>query len=627
MYRALFLGLVLGSGMLWAGAPMDLDSPFLKTVILLNRYNQIEEAEILQAEIEGENLKMRKPDGTLIVANKAKVLGILPRLPSPDLTYTQAQAQRAYQVLVSARQDFPGRIETSASVLSTWRSLTQEPSRHEKVLADTQEKGRRAWLEKLAPGTDQPAPVDMVAYLQEGKELLKSTGDNQRLVKERLEQVKQLMSIELDHVRRLELSPRWEEVGVLVPVGVACFILVVGLWMFANIGNCLVALRAGVIRIDRQGGRAIHLGGFLNLIYASLAGGLLFYVFSPPAPPKETSVKTLEESHLDKALYLSMNTGAKWSWQNPSSVQVAAPEWVNFIGGKIAHKEVRLNQFLAFSSPHLAFEKSRISWIQPIQLAILPLQLQFGLKVGEENLSIANLKVETFRLGGLPLGSYIGGHLLAALLPAYADWDQTLGLASGATWEWVGTETLKLQTPKVLPRSEKTSGQNLGQTQKPVFQEKISGIDLAKIFSAGFGEVYLNRYVELTGQIYEVSSSRRLGNNLAGEIVRQGITRSGGVDAVAKVDSMGSEDFPDIFYLATDSDGSAKKIKLKCLVKSSQTYFQDSRGDIYEGGKNPGMDEPLVRRGKLALFKGGRVEGFQNDTIEIYGSEPPTEAP
>ena len=40
MYRALFLGLVLASGMLWAGAPMDLDSPFVKTALIKKSWTE-----------------------------------------------------------------------------------------------------------------------------------------------------------------------------------------------------------------------------------------------------------------------------------------------------------------------------------------------------------------------------------------------------------------------------------------------------------------------------------------------------------------------------------------------------------------------------------------------------------
>jgi hypothetical protein len=74
------------------------------------------------------------------------------------------------------------------------------------------------------------------------------------------------------------------------------------------------------------------------------------------------------------------------------------------------------------------------------------------------------------------------------------------------------------------------------------------------------------------------------------------------------------EDF-DIFYLKSTP-------RIKCFIKSGQTFVTDSRRDIYVGPKaNIVNAEPLIKNGLRVKFKKeGRVEGLNKiGEIEIYG--------
>jgi hypothetical protein len=184
-----------------------------------------------------------------------------------------------------------------------------------------------------------------------------------------------------------------------------------------------------------------------------------------------------------------------------------------------------------------------------------------------------------------------------------------------------------VETPAVTSRREEKKQTELAGEGKPVFKESLSATELAEVFADGHGDVYVNRTISVRGNLKSVSSTRRLGNTLASEITRSTLAKAGGPEAVNAVAPSGQEDFPDAFFLETGDANLESKIEIKVLVKCPHTYSLDNRGDLYRSGTSPNLDTPVVARQKQALFKGGRVEGMERNVIEIYGAQPPEEAP
>ena len=83
--------------------PTDLNSPFVKTAVLQNQLGQEETREVLSAEKRDNLLELKKADGTLVVVPLDKVVAIVPKLPSPDIRYTQDQASQALLLLRKAQ--------------------------------------------------------------------------------------------------------------------------------------------------------------------------------------------------------------------------------------------------------------------------------------------------------------------------------------------------------------------------------------------------------------------------------------------------------------------------------------------------------------------------------------------
>jgi hypothetical protein len=326
---------------------------------------------------------------------------------------------------------------------------------------------------------------------------------------------------------------------------------------------------------------------------------------------------SLVHSPSEKALYLSLNAKNKWSSQGPRQSEVSSRELLELVFQKLKLKESEMSLY-RFAKPAISFLEDRIQWVQPISLLKYQLQLRFEIPTGVGNFAFENMPISSCHLGALPLGGFLGEMIFHQLEASFTHFNDLLGFRAGSVWSWRGNDRIVVNTPEVI-LPQKNGTDSFRAKSVPIYKKVISSQELAEVFAKGFGRIYMGQYVEVWGNVVEVSSGHRFGNNLSSELVRNTLTHSGGTDTAAKVMSVGSEDLPDSFFLSTAIDEQTPVVKVKCVVKSPAAYFLDTRGDLYTAGQNPTTDSSLLPKGTPISFQGGRVESFERNTVEIYG--------
>lgn len=111
-----------------ATVPIDLQSPFLKTVIYQKNIGGYgagpeERKEVVQGEKKNGLYEFRKADGTLLLISESEVLGVLPVFPSLETPCEKGDVEAAIRLLEKAKGIFPGQPEVAEPVLEKWKSL------------------------------------------------------------------------------------------------------------------------------------------------------------------------------------------------------------------------------------------------------------------------------------------------------------------------------------------------------------------------------------------------------------------------------------------------------------------------------------------------------------------------
>jgi len=625
--KAVLLSVVLGACQTFANNLCDFDSPFTKTAIIEGQYGKSEEREILSAKVVDKAFELIRPDGSLTLVDKEKVKAILPKLPSPGLAFTQQEAKDALAIIVRAKEQFPGRVETSESVIVAWSKYANEKSSYEINKEKAIQKESEAWILKYPIEKEDVNKIDAENYLIEGQVLLKKDGVDKKLIKERISKIQQLMSMDLSKVEDLDLIMDWNEVSIYFPMILALWFIILTLWAFFNASNVFTAIKLTVVSLFSGQARIAIPAKIILWIGCSLIAGYLIIQSSK----KEASLMgqsaavgtSFIHSQSEKALFLSLNSRNKFSAQSKRQSEVSSKEFLGLVFQKIKQKESQTSLY-RFGQPAISLFDDRIIWMQPISLFKFHFQLRFEIPTGSGNFSFENIPISACHLGAVPLGGFLGETIFHQLEPAFANFNDLLGISSGSVWSWRGSDRIVVNTPEVI-LPQKNGADSLGSNSIPIFKKVVSSQELAEVFAKGFARVYLGQYVEVWGNVVEVSSGHRLGNNLSSEIIRNTLTQSGGPDTAAKVMAAGSEDLPDAFYLSSEIYGRSSKIRVKCIVKSPAAYFLDTRGDLYIAGQNPTTDTSLLSKGTPISFQGGRVESFERNTVEIYGCVFPTD--
>ena len=580
MYRALFLGLVLGSGMLWAGAPMDLDSPFEQTALVKENTGEITEKIVLKGKLNGSVLELQKVDGGIFVIPKGQILAILPKLPKPETVYLKSDAQRALAVVIEAQKLFPDRGELTVSTIAEWDKLSRQTTQADEM----ERKALEEWFQSAAKISPQAKMEEIRALVEQGESFAGKFPDEEKRINEQVKGLRELSKIDLSKIA----NPAFQ-IGnfgdSFVPGVILWVILVVPLIIF------IIGVSGAIQGFKER----LPLAGLLRLVLALIAGGLLGLLLWPEAiKPGSNAEKAEIQSAAQRGLWLSRNLNEQWADQPSQKVNVPSEAWLGFISGTLQEGVEDLSTlFWCLEKPRITRENKQLFIVQPLVFKILPINLKFIFSEPTKGQSWTDVDLTGFEIGRLPLGKLVGSYALQVLSVSYEGVRSGLALDKGVRWVMGSDEMLIVEIPSARQK-------------RPVAKDSVSAKELAEVFDQGFGDIYSDKYIAVEGDLIEVQSRR--------EIV--------GGDAFKREDPF------DEFYLdGLPVDGIRRvAIKIRCQLKSEKTFFLDGKGDLFEGSptpQNPRTDIPVLRKGTSGTkirISAGRVEskGSERRLINIY---------
>lgn len=608
MYRALSLGLVLGSGMLWAGAPMDLDSPFVKIALIKGTSGEIIEKSVRKGKINGGNVELQKDEGGLLVLPVDRVLAVLPKIPQAGETYLQSDAQRALTVLIEAQKLFPDRIEVTASTIAEWDKLSRQATQADEM----ERKALEDWFQSAAKISPQAKMDEIRALGEQGESFAGKFPEEQKRIYEQVKGLRELSKIDLSKVA----NPAFQ-IGnfgdSFVPGAILWVILLVPLIIF-------ISGVSGAIQGFKE---RLPLAGLLRLVLALIAGGLLGLVLWPEATKLGSNAENSEiHSSAQRGLWLSRNLIEQWADQPSQKVNVPSEAWLGFISGTLqAGVEDLSSLFWCLEKPKIKRENKQLLVVQPLVLKILPINLTFIFSEPPKGQSWTDVDLTGFKIGHLPLGKLVGSYALEALSVAYEGVRTGFALDKGVRWVMGSDEMLVVEIPSARQK-------------RPAAKDSISAKELAEVFDQGFGDIYKDKYITVEGVLDEVQSGR--------ETLGKG--------AIEKADAL-----DDFYLIGIPQNGFKRKVRIRCRIKSQEkSYFLDGKGDLYfneytekviteivdtkksANGSgtstvkpetqelvkklNPNNDQSIFRKGGTVRFYGGRVESskVEMEAVTIY---------
>ena len=618
MYRALFLGLVLGSGMLWAGAPMDLDSPFVKTALIKNSTGGVEGREVTKAKIVGDKIEFTTITGGVAIFPASDVLALLPKIPDSGTVYQLKDVDEAVRMLESLPTELKQRPEASTETLHKWKDLKkpaeqaevkrrQEETTEEKKAAEEKAKTEldrlNSWLKEAADFQKPRSEEELDEMKSEGQELLtQKIGDSGR-VYDYLAVMSQVVPKEKggplpDLVKINEVQPKlvpddlmvWLTAGVL---GISFLGLLMGLSFTSS----------GVTRV-REG--AILGGLVFGGLGLAILGGILAIWW--PISGTGESISFAVAPNMERAILLSKNS-VKPIYYFPSlESSVSCMEFTSSI---LASLPVSADSFGMlkgkFKEPKLWISGDKWVWKQPVTALGLPLPVSF---VFEGKLPKAvqwqDVFIRRVSLGKFPLPEFLGSLISEGMKSALQS-----GLSGGGfssikvIKDDAGQLTIATSPSGTKPKDLAKEQEEVKEVSMEVYRKEITAEALGKIFKEGRLDAFLGKFVLLDGIIVEISS----GSEISG-----GATASLGLGVNSPQAKIKEDDF-DVFYLK----GVAR---IKCFIKSKDTFAKDNNGDIYLGPRaNTIHAEPLIKSGLRVKFQTeGRVQGVNKfGEIEVYG--------
>jgi len=620
MRLGLYLCLGLFSAGLWAQAPMDLESPFLKTALVKGAGGVIEEREVTKAKIVGDKIELTTTKGGVALFPVSDVSAILPKLPNTGVVYQLKEVDEAIRMLEFLPVELKQRPEASTEILQKWKDL-RKPA--EEADAKRREEERRAqeeklkqeeakineWMKDVADFQKPRSEIDLAAIREQGQKFLDLKIGDERKVREGLALLAQVVGKEKggplpDLVKLNEIQPKlvaddllvWVVVGVLA---ISFFGLLIGL-SFTSSG--LTRLREGAI----LGG--IVFGGLGIAILAGLT--LIWWPVSGEGEPVGLTVSP----EMEQVVRFAKNSVKPVYFLPSMEFRVPSYDFATGILASLPPSEEAAGMFKGkLKEGKLWIAKDRYIWTQPVTALGIPIPVSFVFE-GKIPSAASWQQITPDRVA---LGKVV---IPEPLESAFADSMKAIlegGLSAG------GFSGIKAKSGdgKDLILNTTSSG------TKPVltinnssnYRKEISAEDLANVFVDNKGGEFNGKFVLIEGIIDKISS----GNEYSG-VANAGI---GDPLNKGKAPQKIKDDQFDVFYFhGMDSYGYRKDpLYIKVVVKSPEVFVMDQYGDIYKGpNANIVKEKAFIKKGyRVKFLKEGRVQSdkIKNNEIEVYGVE------
>ena len=621
MYRALFLGLVLGSGMLWAGAPMDLNSPFVKTALIKSSAGGVEGREVTKAKIVGDKIEFTTIKGGIAIFPGSDVLALLPKIPDSGIVYQLKDVDEAIRFLESLPAELKQRPEASAEILQKWKDLRkpaeeaeakrkQEEMRAEAERLNQEESRVNEWLKDAADFQKPRSEIDLAAIREQGQRFLDLKVGDEGKVRDGLALLAQVVGKEKggplpDLVKLNEIQPRlvpddllvWGATGVLA---ISFFGLLIG---FSFTSSGLTRIREGAI----LGG--IVFGGLGVAILAGLAA--IWWPVGGEGEPVGCTVSP----EMERVVTFAKNSVKPVYFFPSMEFRVSRHDFATGILASLPPSQESSGMFKGkLKDGRLWIAKDRYIWSQPVTALGIPTPVSF---VFEGKIPSAEswqeIMPDRVSLGKVVIPEPLGSALAEAMKAILQN-----GLSAGGL-SGIKAKSGDRNDLTVNTRSSGTKPVVAAATATSNYRKKITAEDLAKVFVGNKGAEFSGKFVIIEGVVDKVSSGSEF----------SGGSRTSVGDPVNKEKAALriKEDQFDVFYLhGMDSYGFRNDpLYIKLVIKSPDVFVMDSYGDIYRGpNANIVKEKALIKKGyRVKFLKEGRVQSDQikNNEIEVYGVE------
>ena len=609
---------MLAAAAVRAEAPMDLDSPFLKTALIEGRDGQLEERVIRKAKAAGDKLEMQTETGGTALFPQADVKAILPRLPEQTADFETGDLEKAIRFLQDLPSPWRERPEAAPEMLEKWRALLPkaaekdvERAEKEKELEEQKKQADAAevasWVADWSDFRKSRTSEEIRKLRVQGEELRKTAPREAERVEEGMAFLAQWQArpgaspvADLEKLESIQaaMEPEdllaWTGGGLLVT---SFFGLLMGL---SFVSSGLTKFKDGA-----------WLGGIVFLPMGLAVLGALGAVWWPVAGAGK-EVEPGLSAGMERLVLAAKNSVQPIGYFPSFAEEVDGAAVVAGLLAAVSPAEEPTGFLKArFQAGSCWLGEGGWTFRQPLTVLGLPLPLAFTFAGQTPPLNgWRQPPAQKLWLGSVPLPSGLGEMFFQSVVASWGQGAERAGMGKLKMTEGKDGKIL-LSLPASGKRPEVQKEETLA-----IYRKEISAEELVQAFVDGHGKEFVGKFVLLDGVVEKVESGGEL---------------SGGVSAVAgsalggEAKVMGDSQTFDIFFLrGLPSHGVRKDpLLIRCLLKSSKVFVMDSRGDIYEGPKaNITQSEPIVKKGQRVKFlREGRVESaeIQNNQIEVYG--------
>jgi len=615
----LALGGLLAAVMVRAEAPLDLDSPFLKTALITGKEGGYEERVIRAAKPAGVNLEMELQAGGIALIPKADVAAILPRLPEATMDFGIGDLQKAISFLESLPAPLRERPEASPGVLEKWRgylpvAAEKETQRAEQKKKEEAELGKSGaakvagWVADWSDFRKSRTAEEIRDLRTRGEALRKAAPSEEATVEEGLAFLAQWQArpgaSPLPDLEKLEgvagaMEPEdllaWTGAGILVA---SFFGLLIGL---SFVSSGLTRFKDGA-----------WLGGLVFLPIGLAVLGALGAVWWPVAGAGKEVEPALSPA-LERLVFAAKNSAQPVFFFPSVSVEAECGETAAGMLAAVSPAEEPTGFLKArFRESTCWLDDGGWTYRQTLTVGGLPFPLSLTFAGGPPSLGEwRQPAARKFWLGSIPLPVGLGEMFFQSVLASWGQGAEKAGLGK-MRMEEGSAGKIRLS----LAASGKRPELKMEVASQAIYRREISAEDLARAFADGHGKEFAGKFVLLDGVVEKVES----GSELSG-----GTTASDAALLSGRSHEMGSRQNFDVFFLrGLGSHGIRKDpLEIRCMIKSGKVFVMDSRGDLYEGPHaNTTQAEPIVKKGQRVKFlQEGRIESaeIKNNVVEVYG--------